>query len=98
MSWVQVPSLAPSLPVRHAIPFRLSAASSDARQGVPLAAAGPHRTGALALVDHMDDAGPGVAAANVVAIDHLVEPLGPHPGGPRSVLSDHLAREALNLH
>src|SRR5690349_2676775 len=60
-------------------------------------AAGPDRSAALVLVDAVHDAGPQVAAGNVVAVDHLVEPPDCLAGGARAVPRDHVARDAFNL-
>src|SRR5579872_2015620 len=57
----------------------------------------PDRAGALPLMDQMDDAGPDVAAANVVAVDHLVELFGSGARGAIAMLGDHLAREPFDF-
>src|SRR5947208_9072104 len=113
MSWVQVPSLAPpflpepDLPApscwggRHAS-CRWMAARWCAWAERPLCvrlavAVGPGSAGALLVVNHMNDAGPHLTALGVVAIDHVVELLGGHPGGVGPMLCDQLARDAFDF-
>jgi len=49
------------------------------------------------LMDGVHNASPNIPPANIVAIDHLVEPLRRYPGGAPPVLREQFAGDAFDL-